>query len=145
MVELSYKNIINLTPHPIIILDEKGHKIVTFPTSDIIARVESDRRHVANLNVRGVKVPITKIKSGDVYDMPEPQEDTIYIVSTMTARGLPDRQDLYIADGIVKDEYSGRTIGCRSLRKVNDNLSTCPNCGGSNPEGARFCCHCGSI
>lgn len=144
MIELGFKNIINLTPHPVVILDDKMHKIVSFPTSDSIARVETERKHIANLNVRGVKVPINKIKNGEANGVPEPQEDTIYIVSLMTARALPERTDLYIADGCVKDEYTGRVVGCRGLARPTVSLDVCPNCGGENPPGAWFCCHCGT-
>jgi hypothetical protein len=111
----------------------------------MVARVETERKTVANLNVRGVKVPIVKMKTGEVVGVPEPQEDTIYIVSLMTARFLPHRKDLYVADMCVKDKYTGKVIGCRGLTRPTIDLEICPYCGGHNPKEAWFCCHCGAI
>ena len=52
----------------------------------------------------------------DVYDLPSPQPDTIYIVSRLVAEATR-REDLYIVDDAVRDE-NGRIIGCRALASV---------------------------
>ena len=147
MIDLNYKNVVNLTPHAIIILDEDGNKLTSIPPSGTVARVDTERKQLANLNYDGVKIPITKLTSiGDeVINLPDPEDDTIYIVSNNTAKACPHRSDLYVADEVVKDPYTGRTVGCKRLSKPYQSLRICPYCGGFNPENALFCCHCGNF
>lgn len=104
--------IMNCTPHAINIMDSEGKEILTLEPSGICPRCSVERKKVGDIN----GIPINKSVFGDVYDLPSPQPDTIYIVSRMVAEAAR-REDLYIVDDAVRDE-NGRIIGCRSLASV---------------------------
>ena len=102
--------IINLTPHKITILGDR--KLVLEP-SGIIPRAEQRREQVGNVD----GIPVNRVFYGNPVGLPEPKTDTIYIVSALTAKAAPNREDLYIVDDSVRDE-SGRIIGCRALAQI---------------------------
>ena len=104
--------IVNCTPHAINIMDSEGKEILTLEPSGICPRCSVERKKVGNIN----GIPINKSVFGDVYDLPSPQPDTIYIVSRVVAEAAR-REDLYIVDDAVRDE-NGRIIGCRALASV---------------------------
>ena len=54
---------------------------------------------------------------GEVSDLPDPQPDTIFVVSALVAQAVPDRQDVFIVDDAVRDDQ-GRIIGARALAHV---------------------------
>lgn len=102
-------NIVNLTPHTINLC---GKEI----TSTGLARCESVVETAGDIN--GVK--INRRTFGAVYGLPEPQADTIYIVSAIVAQAVAgQRDDLYIVDETIRDE-AGRIIGCNALAKVGN-------------------------
>ena len=104
--------IINCTPHAINVMDSEGKEILTLEPSGICPRCSVERKKVGDIN----GIPINKSVFGDVYDLPSPQPDTIYIVSRLVAEATR-REDLYIVDDAVRDE-NGRIIGCRALASV---------------------------
>ena len=104
--------IMNCTPHAINIMDSEGKKILTLEPSGICPRCSVERKKVGDIN----GIPINKSVFGDVYDLPSPQPDMIYIVSRVVAEAAR-REDLYIVDDAVRDE-NGRIIGCRALASV---------------------------
>ena len=104
--------IVNCTPHAINIMDSEGKEILTLEPSGICPRCSVERKKVGDIN----GIPINKSIFGDVYDLPSPEHDTIYIVSRLVAEATR-REDLYIVDDAVRDE-NGRIIGCRALASV---------------------------
>ena len=104
--------IVNCTPHAINIMDSEGKEILTLEPSGICPRCSVERKKVGDIN----GIPINKSVFGDVYDLPSPEHDTIYIVSRLVAEATR-REDLYIVDDAVRDE-NGRIIGCRALASV---------------------------
>lgn len=104
--------IMNCTPHAINIMDSEGKEILTLEPSGICPRCSVERKKVGDIN----GIPINKSVFGDVYDLPSPQPDTIYIVSRVVAEAAR-REDLYIVDDAVRDE-NGKIIGCRALASV---------------------------
>lgn len=105
--------IINLTPHSITFVDDAGNTILTIEPSGQIARCSVTREKIGEIN----GIPINKSRFGKVENLPKPQEDTIYIVSALTAQAVPERKDVYITDDAVRDEQ-GRIIGCRALAQI---------------------------
>ena len=103
---------VNCTPHAINVMDSEGKEILTLEPSGICPRCSVERKKVGDIN----GIPINKSVFGDVYDLPSPQPDTIYIVSRLVAEATR-REDLYIVDDAVRDE-NGRIIGCRALASV---------------------------
>ena len=74
---------INCTPHTINLNDGRE-----FPVSDHIARVSSSYTEFVN--------DMCTVVYGEVVDLPEPQEDTMYIVSAFVLNACPERKDLVI-------------------------------------------------
>ena len=66
--------IINLTPHAINITDGP-----TFPASGTVARVSVQQVDAGTI----AGVPVKKQTFGEIVDLPDPADDTIYIVSAL--------------------------------------------------------------
>lgn len=108
--------IVNLTNHKVTILDEKNNKKVEFdPHQGPPARCATDTTEVTQIAYDGEQIPLTKTKMSEVLNLPDPKENTIYIVSLIVAAVADDsRNDLVIPDDLVRNER-GHVIGCRSL------------------------------
>ena len=112
------KNIINLTPHALNIMPEgPDGPTVTIPPSGKVARCAVDRVQVDTITVDGISVPVNQTRFGAESDLPDPQPDTIFVVSALVAQAVPDRPDVFIVDDAVRDEQ-GRIIGCRALAHI---------------------------
>ena len=110
--------LVNLTPHALVIMPEgPDGPTVTIPPSGQVARCATSRVQVDTVTVDGITVPVNRTEFGAVTGLPDPQPDTIYIVSSLVAQAVPDRQDVFIVDDAVRDEQ-GRIIGCRALAHV---------------------------
>lgn len=101
-------NIINCTPHEVNIVNGP-----TIPPSGIIARVTATTVTIGEVD----GIPVTTTAFGQVENLPEPEEGTIYIVSSLVAQRCRDRNDVFIPNESVRDE-NGRIIGCRSLGRI---------------------------
>lgn len=102
---------INLTPHEVNIITENN--TITIHTSGNIARCKTERNMIGNIN----GIPVTSTVLGEVEGLPEPQEGTIYVVSSLVAQACKDRTDIFIPDDTVRDG-EGKIIGCRSLGRI---------------------------
>ena len=111
-------NIINLTPHPLNLMPEgpDGPTVTILPSGQV-ARCAVDRVQVDTVAVDGISVTVNQTRFGEVSDLPDPQPDTIYVVSALVAQAVPERQDVFIVDDAVRDEQ-GRIIGARALAHV---------------------------
>lgn len=108
--------IINLTPHEVKIVDGGNNVVAVFP-SDGVAWVSQYDVLVDEIN----SIPVVKTEFGEVLGLPEPAEDTVFIVSRITvevarARGL-NTDDLLITSGAVRDDQ-GQIVGCRALARL---------------------------
>jgi hypothetical protein len=83
--------ILNFTPHTVRIqlLNAGQIQILEFKSSGI-ARVTSD--HLYHGEVLGI--PLHTIKYGTVTGLPDPEPETLLIVSAIVLDALPDRKDL---------------------------------------------------
>lgn len=104
--------IINLTPHDITFIGGNGDKRI-IARSGKLARVAAKTVTVGSID----GIPVTATEFGEVEGLPEPAENTIYIVSSLVAQRVPERTDVYIPSESVRDE-NGRIIGCKSLGKI---------------------------
>ena len=105
---------INLTPHNLNLYDENKNLIVTIPPSGTVARVVVRRVKTGELG----GVPTFRTEYGAVENLPEPQENTTYIVSGMV-RTHPDvrgRKDVYQPGELLRDS-AGRPIGAIGLSR----------------------------
>lgn len=105
--------IVNLTPHSITFVDAKGNVITTIQPSGTIARVKSGTVMTGEF----CGIPVTATEYGEVENLPEREDGTIYIVSSLVAQRCPEREDVFIPNESVRDT-EGRIIGCRSLGRV---------------------------
>lgn len=107
--------LVNLTPHPVNILTEDGEIIV--PPAGTVARCQQYREIIGHIEVNGKQIPITRTRFGQVEGLPDPQPDTLYIVSALVAQACPDRRDLVIPDDTIRDA-EGRIVGCKALAVI---------------------------
>jgi len=112
MIEMK---IVNLTPHALNLL--VGGKDIVIQPSGTIARAATVRKQIGSISVDGVDVPINKTVFGDISGLPDPAPDTIYVVSMLVAQAVPNRDDVYIVDDIVRDDQ-GRIVGAKALAHV---------------------------
>lgn len=111
-------NIVNLTPHALNLMSEgPDGPVVTIPPSGIVARCDTSRVQAGTVTVDGITIPVNQTRFGMVSNLPDPQPDTIFVVSALVAQAVPDRQDVVIPDDAVRDDQ-GRIIGCRALAHV---------------------------
>lgn len=110
--------IVNLTPHALNLMPGgPDGPTVTIPPSGIVARCATSRVLVDTVTVDGITIPVNRTQFGAVTGLPDPQPDTIYIVSAVVAQAVPDRPDVFIVDNAVRDDQ-GRIIGCRALAHI---------------------------
>lgn len=103
--------IVNLTPHDINVVLADG-SVRTFPKSGAEARAVPQR--TAGRDVDGI--PTVTVTLGDVTGLPDPIEDTVYLVSMVIVDKCPTRTDIFAPGELVRDP-SGRVIGCRGLAR----------------------------
>lgn len=109
--------IINLTPHAINLYDVNGN-ITTIEPSGSVARVDSTNGELIGL----AGIPCATYEApvwGDIEGLPPPTDDTIYIVSSLVASRIMDRDDVFSPgtgpkDEAIRDE-KGRIIGVTRL------------------------------
>lgn len=96
--------IFNYTPHPVTINGVEYH-----PTAKAPRLIETI---VSVKNVDEIK--FSSLSYGQVENLPEPEENTILIVSALVAQALPERQDLAWPFPLLRDE-TGRVVGASGL------------------------------
>lgn len=117
MEKNTMKNIINMTPHDVVIMDENGNTVKVFPSQGV-ARLSVKTAHGKPIIMDdGTTVPTSYSIFGEVEGLPEEKDDTIYIVSSMIAGRYPQRNDLFIPNESIRDD-KGRIIGCKSLGRI---------------------------
>lgn len=103
----------NLTPHTINFVSSEGYPVMDIEPEGTVARVSVKTETVGEID----GIPVTKSVYGEVVNLPEPEEDTIYVVSALVAGRVPEREDVFIPSESVRDE-KGRIIGCKSIAHV---------------------------
>lgn len=105
-------NIINLTPHELNLQNNKG-EMVSISPEKTPARLSTTQ--VVDQVVGGLNVYITEF--GAVENLPEPQEDTIFVVSRLVLDRVKDsRPDVFSTGNAIRDE-NGRIIGAEGLSR----------------------------
>ncbi|NMA58397.1 hypothetical protein [Clostridium cochlearium] len=108
-------NVVNCTPHDVNLITENGN--ITFPRSGIIPRLTEQQVKINSINSNGIEIDIMEKSFNEPEGLPEPQENTIYIVSALVAGAVKNRNDLFIPNDTIRDDQ-GRIIGCRSLARI---------------------------
>jgi hypothetical protein len=86
-------NFINLTPHEISLANQAGEIVLTVPSTGN-CRVATTQRIVGDVD----GFPINKTTYGAVEGLPEPELDTVYVVSILVAQQVPERSDVVAPD-----------------------------------------------
>ena len=102
--------IINLTPHPVNLLDVDANVVITFHTEGL-ARCYQNDVIIGRLNK---DIILTKTSYGEVIGLPEQSPRTFYIVSRLVRNALPNRTDLLVPNQLIRDS-EGQIVGCRSF------------------------------
>lgn len=107
--------LVNLTPHQIVIEPEGGERTV-LPPSGQVARVAVSQDVVAQVG----EIPIVATRFGDVEGLPEPRPGVLYVASTLVAQAAaaagrrdvvsPDTGPTAVRDG------EGRIVAVRRLQ-----------------------------
>ena len=104
------ENIVNMTPHAVVLLDKEDKVVKTFEPSGSSVRLSSKTVEVGKIG----EIRLTETVYGNPEGLPEEKEGTWYIVSALVKSALPCRHDLLVPAEQVRDSQ-GRIIGCRSL------------------------------
>jgi hypothetical protein len=104
--------IINMTPHPIMIVGADGQIMRTIAPSGSLIRLKASTVTVGQID----EIPVSETVFGEPEGLPELAEDTYYIVSAIVKTALPNRSDLLVTAEAVRDG-NGNITGCRSLGK----------------------------
>lgn len=105
---------VNLTPHAVMIRTENGD-VITIPPDGMVARVSEIVVECFDKTI-DIGVQCFTRKLGDVVGVPEPVDNTGYIVSAMVADhpNVRNRDDVYSPGPAIRDD-AGRIVGCRGL------------------------------
>lgn len=113
------KNIINVTPHDVKIVDDMGAVVKVFPASGFAIRLASETKQIGTMD----GVPLTTTVYGNPVlitpeavqvALPAQEEGEFFIVSAMVKAALSGRTDLLVPAEQVRDDQ-GHVIGCKSL------------------------------
>lgn len=104
---------INLTPHDIVITVDGRTEVIK---SSGLARCKETSVQVGLIDGW---IPVFETTYGEVSGLPEPAEDTIYIVSAIVAKAeeVKSRTDICIPAKTIRDD-KGNIIGCVGLNLV---------------------------
>lgn len=106
------RKIVNLTPHDVCV-----NGVIILP-SGIVARCKEDVIAIGNIMYRGAEIPVIKKQFSDVYDLPDAEPGTIYIVSLVVAQALSGiRTDVFAVGDTIRDA-KGKVVGAKSLAIV---------------------------
>lgn len=105
--------VVNCTPHALNILDADGN-IITIQPSGTIARCTSTSIEVGRIN----NIPVFKIEYGDIQDLPEPQDNKVFVVSRIVLSALErsgtHRPDVIgVGEGVRNEQ--GQIVGAKGF------------------------------
>ena len=103
--------ILNLTPHPINIIGENEEEVTTIKPSGTPVRLKATTIPAGN----HAGINLTRTVFGEPEGLPEQKIGTLIIVSQLIKSALPTRTDLAVPAEVVREDKSGRIVGCKSL------------------------------
>lgn len=112
--------LVNLTPHQIVLRAEDGTEMVLPPTGDV-ARVTSTPGPLVHAPQAGLPVPVYGgDRPGEIVGLPDPQRETLYIVSNVVADLVAERHDVVCPatgpqDGAIRNDQ-GQIIAVTRLK-----------------------------
>ena len=133
-------NIVNLTPHPVIVLRDNAEGSVNgftgvgpaakegkfalvaeYKPNGAVARANQKDEPVGQLEINGVSIPLITTIFGEPTDLPSPEDDVYYVVSIITAQAAKasgrTTRDLLITSDPIRDA-AGKFIGVRRFALI---------------------------
>ena len=104
--------LVNMTPHPITILNEDGEVEKEIPSSGIVPRVQYQRTLVEEVE----EVKVWQQSQAEITDLPDFQEGVFVIVSKMVAEAAK-RHDLIVPTDMVRND-DGVVLGCQGFTVI---------------------------
>lgn len=98
-----------LTPHDLDVQCVDG-SILHVPASGVIARCEQSSEVVRQIG----GIVVARQSFGAVYDLPDPIEGVVFLVSMAVARAVPEREDVMFP-GMLNRREDGQPTSCRGL------------------------------
>jgi hypothetical protein len=120
--DFAFTTLCNLTPHQLNFVGPDNNTYMTLdPDPRGAARCDVTRRTVGEAVIdQQTSVPINSIAYGDVYGLPDPADNTLYVVSLPVAQALRNlRDDIMVVDELCRDT-AGRIIGARALSRLSE-------------------------
>ena len=104
-------NLVNLTPRDVVIADPNTlDTVLTIPASGQQATARQTNTPAGEVHGQ----PITTLTYGDVENIPAPLPGTFYVVSFIAAAAAPDRTDLLVTSGPVRNA-DGQIVASSAL------------------------------
>jgi len=100
---------VNLTPHNIVIHGASGYNVCVMPHGTVARCAVTSKPAGEHKGV-----PLCVIEVGEVEDLPEPEEGTMYITSMVVRQAVPHRKDV-ASPGVLLRDDDGAPIGCKVL------------------------------
>jgi hypothetical protein len=105
--------IVNMTPHTITIVDSDNQIIREYPSAGV-ARVSTTSEITGEID----GIPVVKTSFGEVVGLPEPDGESIYIVSMPVSQATKGRTDIIGPDtGPTAYRIDGKIIGVRQFAR----------------------------
>jgi hypothetical protein len=104
----------NLTPHDVNIVRGNG-SIYTIPKEGPAPRLGEKVEDAGSVD--GIPV-VKKTMDREGCDLPQADHEVYLIVSLAIAQAFPERRDLLVPDGLVRNEQ-GAIIGCSRLARIS--------------------------
>lgn len=110
-VVIFMKQILNLTPHTLVV---GGNEIKSAGVARVSETSELVRTEITSYG----EIPVFRTTFGHVIDLPDEREDTLIVVSAITARAAmqenPARRDIFVPGKQIRDA-EGRIVGCEGI------------------------------
>ena len=126
---MEVRSIVNLTPHALTI-HAGDDTVFQIPTSGKVCRCSQENEIVDTINFefafvrekevthskRKKDIHVTRVKLGEVENLPEPEDGKIFVVSRVVAEAVKGlgRKDIFIPGPAIRDDQ-GRIIGADGL------------------------------
>lgn len=107
--------VINLTPHQVV-CHVNDNVTLTIERESLYARVATTTESIEPILdlVGSFELPMFRTIYGEIENLPDVEDNTYYIVNRMVKTACPDRHDLLVPSGLVRDD-NGVIIGCRGF------------------------------
>lgn len=90
--------IVNLTAHPIRVVNDNNEIVAEFPPSGKVARVQTQFEPGWTIETKEGFIPTSRPKFRGIVDLPSPKDDTLYLVSLVVFNQVKGRRDVIAPD-----------------------------------------------